>query len=147
MHITESEAFLYALKKISRADTTAYLLHKALRQKGFPEEEIEELVRYFASISYLNDERYATNYIMKHVAKAKKGPRLLYYELRSRGIEKELCKILITTLYTPEQEMTAIQNIIKKDKGKTKQMKLVARLERRGFRHSTIKACLHNLHN
>lgn len=146
MHITESEAYSYALKKISRADTTAYLLYKALREKGFPKEEIEELVRFFTSKGYLNDERYATNYIMKHVAKVKKGPRLLYYELRSRGIEKELCKILITTLYTPEQEMAAIQNIMKKDKGKTKQMIFVARLERRGFRHSTIKACLHNFH-
>ena len=136
MKITETEALLYAIKQLSRADTTSFQIRKKLEQKGFKKEEIKKVIKYLILKDYLNDRRYAANVINKNIESGKKGPKLLYYELRKKGVQKEICKSLINELYTQETEIKAMKKLNLKMTNEKK--KLIEKLRRRGFRLSSI---------
>jgi regulatory protein len=136
MKITETEALLYAIKQLSRADNTSFQIRKKLEQKGFKKEEIKKVIKYLILKDYLNDRRYAANVINKNIESGKKGPKLLYYELRKKGVQKEICKSLINELYTQETEIKAMKKLNLKMTNEKK--KLIEKLRRRGFRLSSI---------
>lgn len=143
MKTTETEAFLYAISKLSKSDITAALLIKKLQQKGFKEIEIKKVVACLKKRGYLDDIRYAVNFINKYLINGKKGPILLYYELRKRGIAKSICKPLIEELYTPEIELEAMKKIDVSDTKEKK--KLIIKLKRKGFRLQAILLFLNSI--
>lgn len=143
MKTTKTEAFLYAIAKLSKSDITSISLIKKLQQKGFDEKEIMKVIACLKEKGYLDDRRYAVNFINKYLHTGKKGPILLYYDLRKKGIAKPLCKALIEELYTPEVELEAIKKMKAKDTMGKK--KLAMKLKRKGFRLQTIRLFLNSM--
>lgn len=76
-----------ALHLLERCDRTMYQLREKLRQGEYPEEIIEDAIRYVESFHYIDDARYARNYIS--IQYEKKSRRQLYLALQRKGVSKE----------------------------------------------------------
>ncbi len=67
MKVYESKAFLYAINKLSKSDTTSLLLKRKLLEKGFSKEDITKVINYLIKKGYIDDNRYDINYINKFI--------------------------------------------------------------------------------
>lgn len=76
-----------ALQLLERMDRSRRDLELRLKKSGYPEEEIQEAVRYAASFGYLDDRRYASSLIRRklHTSSRQK----IMQELYQKGIDSE----------------------------------------------------------
>jgi regulatory protein len=127
-------------------DRTEGELRNRLSEEGFPEEIIQSTIEYVHYYGYLNDERYAINYIRQR--KETKSKLIIRSELAGKGIDKELLDMIFTTEYQGQEEdpeITAIRKAIaKKVKepdalSREEKQKLIAHLYRKGFEFDKIK--------
>lgn len=72
---------------LERMDRTENQLRTKLKQGYYPEDVIEDAIGYVKSYHYLDDLRYAGNYVRCH--KDRKSRRMLQKELLARGVSKE----------------------------------------------------------
>ena len=72
---------------LQSTDRTEYQLRKKLESLFYPEETIEEAVSYVKKFHYIDDMRYAVNYLECH--KDSKSMRQLEQELYKKGISRE----------------------------------------------------------
>ena len=131
-----------ALQLLEYKDRTVRELRNRLRETGFTEEETEDAVSYAASFGYVNDERYAENYILS--TKDSKSIRLIRQELLRKGIDAELIENAMAEI-APEEEQTGllIRTIRKKypegsELDIKKMRSLYGYLGRRGFSYEEI---------
>lgn len=76
---------LKALNLLKACDRSKKELYQRLKRDGFPEPVINQTIEYIESYHYINDERYAQNYI-EYKGKTKSSKELAF-ELTSKGIE------------------------------------------------------------
>ena len=76
-----------ALRLLERMDRTEKGLSDRLRQAGFSDEAVLDAVAYVKSCGYLDDGRYAGNYLRNHLNGDSK--KKLMYDLRRKGIPEE----------------------------------------------------------
>lgn len=76
-----------ALHLLEKQDRTESNLRSKLREGGYPPEAIDIAVSYVKGYNYINDERYAGNYI-KYKSKTK-SKKQTFRELMLKGISKE----------------------------------------------------------
>lgn len=73
-----------ALQLLERMDRTEKGLKEKMIQAGFSEEEVEDAVAYVKNCGYLNDRRYAENYIFTRIHQ--KSRQRIMQELYQKGI-------------------------------------------------------------
>ena len=78
---------LCAMHFLQSTDRTEYQLRKKLESLFYPEDIIEEAVSYVKKFHYIDDMRYAVNYLECH--KDSKSMRQLEQELYKKGISRE----------------------------------------------------------
>lgn len=118
-------------------------IYTYLKEKEVSIKEADKIVKQLLTINYLDDNKYAKQYIEEAI-KNKKGPTLVRYELQKLGIEEVLInKYLIN--YTDEVEYDNALNIaIKYQKQNTlypgkKQRELIyQKLVRNGFHNEIV---------
>lgn len=76
-----------ALLLLEHMDRTEKGLSDRLRQAGFSIEAVEDAMEYVRSYGYLNDERYAENYISYRMGS--KSRQKILQELAGKGIDRE----------------------------------------------------------
>lgn len=133
-----------AMDLLLRQDRTKKELQERLHRAGFSEEAAKYAIEYVEGFGYIDDARYAANYISLH--KAKRSKKELRYKLTARGIPPE---ILVEAFleYTPEDEEEALANQLKKQlRGKVlsemsweEKGKVTRRLAQKGYSLSSIK--------
>lgn len=130
-----------AMHLLERMDRTESQLSEKLRQNGYPDICIEEAIAYVKSYHYIDDTRYAENYVRFH--QQKKSRQRLKMDLYAKGIDKAIIEdVLEKTFSSDEQEK--IRRLLKKrhfDYGRSdrkEQQKTYQFLMRRGFRSSDI---------
>lgn len=116
--------------------TEAQLLEK-LMEAGFSREIADQAMAYVRSFGYLNDARYARNYIESRMGR--KSRRQLEQELEfQKGVSKELIRSAYEEL-EPVDEREAIRRALQKKRRSSPQcdesqrQKLIASLLRKGF--------------
>lgn len=134
---------------LQRRDYTAAGLREKLREGDYPEACIEEAVAYAASYGYVDDARYAENFIRYHLEE--KSRTRIEQDLMRKGISKSLIGDIFEKLAAEgiaQDEESMIQALLHKknfDKrnatGQEKQ-RMYALLYRRGFRAETISRAL-----
>lgn len=72
---------------LERMDRTESQLRTKLKQGYYPEDVIEDAIDYVKSYHYLDDLRYAQNYVRCH--KDRKSRRMMQMELLTKGVSKE----------------------------------------------------------
>lgn len=141
-------AKLKALSVLKFMDRTEYELRQKLADAGFTEDIINRTISYVSGYDYLNDERYASNYVRNKMST--KSRLAIRTELLHKGIDKDILDRIIQTEYENDEleedaELTAIRKAVAK---KTKspgslspeqRQKLIASLYRKGFDISKIR--------
>lgn len=138
-----------AMDLLVRQDHAEGELYQKLKQKGFPEKACEVAIAYVKSFHYLDDERFARNYIESR--KQKKSRFELIMELRRKMVRDEIIEDAFSNLGI-EDESETIRNLIQKKCShgveqltwKDKQ-KLVAYLSRKGFSFDAINQVMDEL--
>lgn len=133
---------LYLLEKMDRTEKGLY---DKLRESEYPTELIEEAIDYVKSYHYVDDMRYAKNYISYH--QRGRSRARIKQELMRKGISKEILDAALEDSYADSdenQELVMIAKILEKkgydpltDDLKQKQ-KIYAYLMRKGFRSDDI---------
>lgn len=87
--LTESsrKAAARAMKLLLYKGRTEQELRSRLLQEEFPEEQIDEAIAYCRSFGYVNDEKYAENYISS--MKFRKSCSMIRRQLENKGVSAE----------------------------------------------------------
>lgn len=130
-----------AMHLLEKMDRTEYKLREKLSEGGYPDEAIEDAIGYVKSYHYLDDERYARNYVF--LAQDRKSRKKLSIELYQRGIKKELIDRILEEEYEADEEKQICQLLEKrgfdpKTCSEKERQKLYQFLLRRGFQSSDI---------
>lgn len=129
-----------ALKKLAVRDRSEKELRELLMREGFSESETEDAVEYARSFGYVNDRRYAENYVMS--AGRKKSRAALRSFLLEKGIPAEYTEEALAEF--AEDESGLIRELIRKKSGPPHAMeeaelrRVYAYLARRGFSSGDI---------
>ena len=134
------EARRKALKKLLVRDRSEMELRELLRRQGVGEAETEDAVEYVKSFGYINDRRYAENYVAS--AGAKKSRSAMRAFLLEKGISESYVEAAFSEL--PENEGKVIRELLRKKAGEPHVMeekefrRVFAYLCRRGFSRGDI---------
>jgi regulatory protein len=166
--IRKEKVLLYAKKKtlelLERMDRTEHELKNKLLQRDFPSDIIEEAVAYAKQFHYVDDFRFAKNFI--NIKSTTKSKRQICYMLNQKGIAKEQVDLAYEEFLQMHMgqvdslqdggeqdskinpEVAAIIKIVRR-KGKPMEeytreelQKLTASLYRKGFSSDNIRAVL-----
>lgn len=130
---------MHLLEKMDRTETQ---LREKLRQNEYPECAIEEAIAYVKQYHYVDDLRYACNYI--RYRSQSKSKRILALELSRKGVSKELIEQAMEQEYGEEDESAKILKWIEKKQyhSQTADMKQKQKmyqfLLRKGFRSEDV---------
>ncbi|EEG49375.1 regulatory protein RecX [Blautia hydrogenotrophica] len=137
-----------ALRLLEQRDRTEQNLRQKLAQNGYPPEAVEAAVEYVKSFGYVDDERYARNYLTYRLQT--KSKQRLFQELYQRGISYEKLQEAweeVTTYEDVDEKAMIRRQIRRKYAPGTKLdevhlRRLYGFLARRGFQFEDIRAVL-----
>lgn len=79
-----------ALRLLNRYDKTQKEMKQYLIDKSVKEDVAEKVVNYLVEYNFINDKRYAKNYINKKIHKY--GEKKIFFDLVLKGLESEFLK-------------------------------------------------------
>lgn len=91
-----------AMKLLERQDRTQEQLVKKLKECGYPEEAVTGAVEYVKSFHYLDDRRFAANYI--RYRQNEKSRYRLKQELYNKGVEESVIEEALDAEYEAEEK-------------------------------------------
>ena len=134
-----------ALSILERRDKTVKELTDKLTEDGYPSSVVNEAIEYVISYHYLDDMRYAENYIRYHKTQKSKTAVKMY--LKDKGIDADTIDTAIENEYdNDEKEM--IKELLEKrhynheTADYKEKNKMLAYCMRRGFAFEDIKSLL-----
>lgn len=138
-----------AMNLLQKRDYTTTRLRDKLREGMYPEQAIIDAIEYVTSYHYLDDDRYARDYITYHMETRPKNR--IIQDLTSKGLSKDFILPIIEELYqeeNPDLQLDQIRQLLTKKHYnpetadyKEKQ-KMMSFLLRRGFSMSDIRRAI-----
>lgn len=134
---------------LGQMDRTEAQIRQKLQQGGYPEGIIEEAIAYAMDAHYLEDARYARNYVRSQ--QEKKSREQMRMGLCRKGIRRELAEQALESEYILENEQELILKWVQKKNypGETASLKEKRRicqfLMRKGFHMDDILHVLDHL--
>lgn len=140
-----------SLNMIKHSDKTEKEIYQRLKDECYRDDVIGRTIDYLKSYNYLNDERYASNYIRSR--KDTESRTSIEYKLLNKGINKAVLEKIFAEEYEmstqdADPEILAINKIIsRKCEDTTKlsyeeKQKLISLLYKKGFDLDKIHKCL-----
>lgn len=147
--VLPKRAKLRAMHLLEKREYTQKQLADKLRQQYYPAGIIEEAIAYVKSYHYIDDERYARDYINGQLGR--RSRRRIEEDLNGKGISRELTAELFSELEPDvlrQTEWNSIQELLRKKKYhpeeadyKEKQ-KVMDYLCRKGFSPDTVRTAM-----
>lgn len=141
--VLPKRAKLRVMSLLKTRDMTEHELVQKLKDGYYPETSIEAAIEYVRGYGYINDLRYAENYVMFHGET--KSKMQIYTALNKKGIDKEIINEVCSSFYdNGEVELEQIIKLIEKRRVDLSNMdmqeknKLYGYLARRGFGYEAI---------
>ena len=139
-----------AMRLLLQQDRTEKELRDRLYRAGFSETASEAAMQYVSGFGYLDDRRYAENYISFH--KGRRSRKEISFKLKNKGVPSEILSMAMEG-YETEDESAAIEHLIqKKIKGQrlsdmeyTQLNKITAYLARKGFSFPVISRVMREM--
>lgn len=134
---------------LEKMDRTESQLRTKLKQGCYPEDVIDDAIDYVKGYHYLDDLRYAQNYVRCH--KDNKSRRMIQMQLQGKGISKERICQALEEEYGQEDEREQILTWIRKKNYSSQsadikeKQKMYGFLMRRGFSSNDILYVLEHL--
>ena len=147
--VLPKRARLRAMNLLQKKDYTKKQLTDKLSEGMYPSDIIDEAIAYVESYKYLDDERFARDYITYHMSLRSRNR--IIQDLASKGISKDVIMTAVDEIYEEEDSDAELEQIrkllIKKhyDPDNTEfkdKQKIMAFLSRRGFNMSDIKKAM-----
>lgn len=145
----EEEEILHLAKKqclnlLKQSDKTEMQLRRKLKEGGFPPFAVDGAIAYAASFHYIDDERYARNYL--EMGGQKKSRKRMEMELLQKGIDREQIRRCLDEVENNEEE-AAFSLLKKRAAGKDwtderVQRRLFQYLAGQGFSYEIIRNCV-----
>ena len=135
-----------AMSLLQSMDRTESELRDRLLRQDFPEETVDQAVRYVKSFGYVDDIRYAESFILSR--KGRKSRREIYAELSGKKIDGEIVDEMMERCYEESDSGEALRHLLRKkhyDPSRAsveEKQKLYAYLARKGFSYGEIKKAL-----
>lgn len=141
-------AKLRAMHLLTDMARTEAGLRQKLKQNLYPEDIVEEALTYVKSFGYVDDYRYAENYIISK--KESRSRKEIYAKLCEKGVSKDLIALAFENCYEDGEREAICQLIRKKnidiENATEKELnKLYGYLARKGFRYEDIRHCLQQI--
>lgn len=148
----QQQARRKALRLLEHMDRTERGLTDRLKQAGFSEEAAEDAVSYVREYGYINDRRYAFNYIMYRIHS--KSRQKIFQELQQKGVDRQTIQAAweeAEELESPDEHTLLLSLIEKKYPPDTEldergMRRLIGYFARRGFRQGEITSALEEMH-
>lgn len=139
-----------AMNLLLQQDRTKKELQDRLYRAGFSEQASAYAMEYVTGFGYIDDLRYATNYISFH--KGNRSRKELRYKLINKGVEPEVLAVALEE-YELEDEQNALSHLLlKRLKGKqladleyAEKNKITAYLARKGFALPAIRRAMQEI--
>lgn len=134
-----------AMHLLEKMDRTEQQLYDKLTQNGYPEVCIEEAIAYVKKYGYIDDLRYARQYIRWH--QSKKSRQCLKMDLRQKGVARELIEQALEEEFDTD-EQKKIKELLERrhynyaDSDKKEQQRTYQFLMRRGFCSADIRKAM-----
>jgi len=135
---------LHLLEGMARSEAN---LKQKLKQGYYPDMIIQQAIDYVKSFGYLDDSKYARDFVESKMAK--KSRREMYGLLLTKGIEKDVIELVLEEYYQEEGvEEETIRRIIKKRRVEldtitpSERQKLYRYLAGKGFSYGAISRVL-----
>ena len=133
------------LHLLEASDRTEAELRRRLREGGFPPEAVEAAIDYGKRRRYVDDRRYAENYVSFRAAS--RSRRQLEAELAARGISRDLARECLEEIQIDEGEQ--VRRLLEKrgfdpenaDEGEMR--RTMAFVSSRGFSYEAILDIMH----
>ncbi len=137
------EAQKKAMSLLQHMDRTEWELRDKLKQKGYSQEAIETAIDYVASFHYIDDLRYATQFVQYHYQQ--RSMMRLKQDLYKRHVPEEYIDIALESVEWDESYalQDAIRKLVKDQELSEytyeEKQKLAGKLYRKGFKLQEIK--------
>jgi len=151
--VLPKRAKLRAMNLLKDRDLTEHALRRKLKEGYYPEDSIRIAIEYVKNYGYIDDRRYAQNYlIFKSVSKSR-------YQIKNfllqKGIDKDLILEVCDEFYATSEnsERDLVEKLILKRKidifniTRDEKAKLLGYLTRRGFRIDLINGVISEIVN
>ncbi len=125
------ELLNYALRLLNRKDYTEKEIRDKLLKKSQSGDEIDEVIEYLKEKRFIDDVRYAQNYLYFRLKRGY-GKRRVAHELLKKGIAEDLIDGVLTTENENAEEVFLKKLKLLEGK-KNKRKKLFDFMYRRGF--------------
>jgi regulatory protein len=89
---------------------SSYLMHKKLISKNFPEDICNLVLEQLITWRYLDDRKFAENFVMYRKQKGL-GRKKIYYELLQKGIESTLAEAILDKNFSQVDEDVILHKI------------------------------------
>ena len=141
-------AKLRALHLLSDMDRTENALREKLRLGLYPQEIIDAAVEYVRSFGYLNDARYAENFVRSR--QGMKSRREIRAQLLQKGVPSEMIEDAFEACGEEGGEADAIRRLLEKKRfdpvcaDEREIQRLYGYLARKGFSYETVRQVIQN---
>ena len=120
-----------AAKYLASRMRTCGEMEEHLKKKGFPDDEIAEVIDEFKDFRYLDDEEYCRQYI-NYASDKGKGASRIRQELAQKGVSRDVIGFALEDYYDRDAELErALKQAEKTLAGKPLDEKMKGRLGRR----------------
>lgn len=130
-----------AMHLLERMDRTESQLRQKLEQNGYPAVCVEAAIEYVKSYHYIDDARYAENYI--RYGQEKKSRQRLQMDLYAKGVDREVVAQAMEEVFCADEQQKIMTLLEKKhydpeQSDRKEQQRIYQFLMRRGYRSSDI---------
>jgi len=137
--VLTKRAILRAMNLLQKRDYTEYKLTQKLNDGGYPKVSIDETIEYVKSYKYLDDRRYASDYVRYYMESRSK--KRISQDLMQKGIDRDLINEILEQEYSDNDggaEMEQIRHLLNKknyssDMEYKEKQKIMAFLYRKGY--------------
>jgi len=141
-------AFQIAMKFLSHRERTEAEISAHLSRHGVPQTLIAEIITHLSESGFINDKRFAAQWIENRAEFRPRGRRALAYELKRKGIAQDTIEDVLENIDEDELAYQTAQKYQKKIPASNWldfRKKLYAHLARRGFSYTTIATTVHRV--
>lgn len=137
-----------ALRILGRRSHTVKELEIKLLRKGYSKEVVDQVIEYCLKNSYLDDLEFTRQWILGRLRFKPRGKKLIYQELRHKGIDPSIIESILENLISSQEELNLAVELLRKkySQGDTmdqrKKGQLYRFLGRKGFSSETINKAM-----
>lgn len=148
---------LRAMNLLKTKDYTEYQLRRKLVDNEYPKEIVEQAIQYVKSYHYVDDKKFAVEYIKEQYEKHSK--KEIYQKLQLKGIDKSVLDAAFYETYgeksdldegTRVKELAIIEKTLRKrgftgNESYEERQKMLAYFYRRGFEMDAVYSAMDSL--